>query len=278
MPAILLVDPNAAFRRMMEQLLRQAGHEVWGADDAETAGRAMRDKEFDIAVIELVLAGDMTGTEFLEWLRDFPAPGNPARVALCSLPTLAAQEAYLRAELQLDGFLLKPFKPSSFKQLMEDALASRANRTAQPVLVPPPPEPPPIGELDAGDLIPLETNPSLAHAPAPSAEQLEKSSGEGAISLEDLAPPPVTDRRAVPRHSVRLPVAVHDGKVPFRARSENMGRGGCFISTDREYPPQTRLRVRLELPVPGTGFNEVLTEVIHAVAPAGGTIGFAVRF
>ncbi len=155
MASILLVDPNAAFRRMMEQLLRQQGHEVWGAADAETAGRAMRDQQFEVAIIELVLAGDMTGTEFLEWLRDFPAPGNPARVALCSLPSFASQEDYLRTELQLDGFLLKPFKPSSFKTLVDDALKARANRPAKAEPIIPPP--PPVDELELApeDLIPL---------------------------------------------------------------------------------------------------------------------------
>lgn len=276
MASILLVDPNAAFRRMMEQLLRQQGHEVWGADDAETAGRAMRDSEFDIAIVELVLAGDMTGTEFLEWLRDFPAPGNPVRIALCSLPSFASQESYLRAELQLDGFLLKPFKPSSFKQLIDDAVAARVTRpkTKEPLL-PPPPE---IGELGAGDLIPLETNPDLANAPAPSAADFETASAEGAISLEALAPPPVSDRRAVPRYAVRLPVAVHDGKTPFKSRSENLGRGGTYVASDRHFAAGTRLRVRLELPVPGPGFNEVLGEVIHADAPGGGSRGFGLRF
>ena len=286
MAAILLVEPNSAFRRMMEQLLRQSGHEVWGAEDADTAGAHLKDREFDVVVIEMKLPGKMPGTEFLEWLRDLPPPGDPSRIALSSVSAFANQESYLRAELALDGFLMKPFKPSQFKQAIEAALQSRASRpkrdwrdTSPGVVVPPPPADEAV-ELNTADLVPLETNPGLAAAPAPSAQEFESASGDDTISLEELAsPPPFQERRALPRQPVRLPCAVHDGKHPFRARTENLAQAGTFISTDRVLEPGAKIRVRLELPVDGPGFNEIACEVVHATTPASGdSPGFGLKF
>ena len=282
MAAILLVEPNVPFRRMMEQLLRQSGHEVWGADDAETAGKHLKDREFDCVVVELKLPGTMPGTELLEWLRDMPPPGDPARVALSSVSAFANQEAYLRAELALDGFLVKPFKPSQFKVILEHALeeraarpkrdwrAEQASREADAI---------PATALQAVDLEPLDTNPGIEAKPAPSSQEFESASDADTISLEDLsveAPP--QERRAVPRYPVRLPCAVHDGKSPFRARTENLASAGTFIATEREFPAGTKLRVRLELPVQGSGFNEIVCEVVHGSSAMGTMAGFGIKF
>lgn len=279
MAAILLVEPNIAFRRMMEQLLRQAGHEVFGADDADTAGQHLKDHEFDLVIIEMKLPGTMQGTQFLEWMRDVPPPGDPARMALSSVSVLARQEAYFKAELALDGFLVKPFKPSALKQTVASALEAAASRPkrdwrdSQPglVIIPPPPE---------GEPAALDTNPGLVTAPTPSVQEFETASGDDTISLEELAsPPPFEERRSVPRFPVRLPCAVHDGKNPFRARTENLARAGAFIATDRILEAGAVVRVRLELPVPGTGFNEIVCEVVHAAAASDGTTqGAGLRF
>lgn len=278
MPAILLVEPNIPFRRMMEQLLRQAGHEVWGADDAETAGKHLKDREFDAVVVELKLPGSMPGTEFLEWLRDMPPPGDPARVALSSVSAFANQEAYLRAELALDGFLVKPFKPSQFKTIVEHALEERASRPKRDWRTESAPAIP-ASELQTSDVAPLDTNPGLAATPAPSSQEFESASDADTISLEELsADAPAQERRAVPRYAVRLPCAVHDGKNPFRARTENLASGGGFIATDRQLPAGSTVRVRLELPVQGSGFNEIVCEVVHGVSAMGTMAGFGVKF
>jgi CheY-like chemotaxis protein len=288
--SILIVDPNVPFRRMMEQLLRQNGHEAFGANDAETAGLAMRDRPFELVVVELVLPGEMSGTEFLEWLRDFPAPGNPGRVALCSLASFANQEAYLKAELALEGFVVKPFKPSDFRKAIDGAIDShkkrpKTGRAAPPAAVDPPSGKAPafvappvdgaeVATLESKDLIPLDSNPGLVNAPAPSAREFETASGDAPVRLEQLAPPPsAVERRSVPRYAVRIPMAVHDGKSPFRARSENLGRSGVFVATDKPMPLGSSLRVRLELPIAGVGFAEIVSTVIHA-----GAAGFGVAF
>jgi len=248
---------------MMEQLLRQAGHEVWGADDAETAGRAMRDREFDVAVIELVLAGDMSGTEFLEWLRDFPPPGDPARIALCSLASFASQEAYLRAELQLDAFLLKPFTPSAFRQIVEKALQARAARPRRGARAPEP-EPEAELELSSDDLIPLETNPGSPprrrRAPWSSRPRRVRTRSRSATCR--LLPPPSGARRRATRCACRSPSTTGSRRSGRAARTSRAGGG--FVSTERAYPQGTKLRVRLDLPVAGQGFNEILAEVVHA--------------
>ena len=321
MATVLLVEPNVQFRRMMEQELRKAGHEVFGADDAFIASRALRERELDLVVIEMVIPGDITAADLLVGLRDDPPPGEPARLAMTAQAHFASQEAFFRAEYQLDGFLLKPFLPAKLRVAVDEALASRERRrNAAPkmsewttpggfapppldasVLNPPPPpdpvpdrslaipEPPPpaalaapaplpevplgvaedVLELETGDLVPLETNPGLVNAPAPSASEFEAASAEQPISLEDLAPPPSSvERRAVKRFPVRIPVALHDGKAPFRARSENLGRGGIFVVTDRAFERGAKLRVRLELPVAGEGANEISVHVAHGTEVA----------
>ncbi|HVO29854.1 MAG TPA: PilZ domain-containing protein, partial [bacterium] len=123
----------------------------------------------------------------------------------------------------------------------------------------------------------LETNPGLVDAPAPSAGEFE-AAAEQSISLEDLAPPPVAEeRRAVKRFPVRIPLLVHDGKAPVRGRSENLGRGGIFVTAERPFAPGTALRIRLDLPVPGEGHNEIAVHVVHATS-SGGVNGFGLHF
>lgn len=322
---------------MMEQELRKAGHDVYGADEAITASRALRSRDFDLIVIEMVIPGDITAADLLAGLRDDPAPGEPARIAMTAQQNFAAQEAFFRAEYQLDGFLLKPFMPSKMRKAVDEALLGRESRRNTPkmnewsvpggftpppldasALVPtpsepapvlltvtslsrglaPPPPPPaalatraelpsiplaeeentPIVELETADLLPLETNPGLVHAPTPSAVEFEAASAEMAISLEDLAPPPsAVERRAMKRFPVRIPLAVHDGKAPFRGRSENVGRGGLFVVTDRAFEAGAKLRVRLELPAAGDGQNEISVVVSHA-SEIGGQKGLGLRF
>ena len=309
---------------MMEQELRKAGHDVYGADEAITASRALRSRDFDLIVIEMVIPGDITAADLLAGLRDDPAPGEPARIAMTAQQNFAAQEAFFRAEYQLEGFLLKPFMPSKLRKAVDEAMIARESRRSTPKmkewsvpggftpppldasalapspppsasvapipLTPPPPAPvalaaeaplpdvPAVAELDTGDLVPLETNPGLVHAPAPSPQEFEAASAEMAISLEDLAPPPsAVERRAMKRFPVRIPLAVHDGKAPFRGRSENVGRGGLFVVTDRAFEAGAKLRVRLELPAAGEGQNEVSVVVSHK-SEIGGQKGLGLRF
>lgn len=348
MATILLVEPNVAFRRMMEQELRKAGHEVFGADEALTAARALREREFDLVVVEMVIPGDITAADLLAGMRDDPLPGEPSRIAMTAQSTFAQNEAFFRAEYLLDGFLLKPFLPNKLRAAVDEALAARAARRSAPsigewnapggfvpppldapgpktpavgtpaaAIIPPPPPlavaaapapapapasapiaaasvsvaqaeappplphvvvPPPPPDLHTGDLAPLDTNPGIVDEPAPSPAEFEAASTEDAISLEDLAPPPVqAERRAVKRFSVRVPMALHDGKQPFRGRSENLSRGGLYVVTDRSFAAGARLRVRLELPVPGEGHNEIAVRVVHT-EKMGSMSGLGIRF
>src|SRR5207249_1442955 len=125
--------------------------------------------------------------------------------------------------------------------------------------------------------IPLETNPGLVDAPAPTQSEFVAAASD-TISLEELAPPPqAVERRAVSRFPVRVRLAVHDGKAPFRARSENLGRGGVFVVTDRPFPLTTPLRVRLELPAGGEGPSEIAVRVVH-VSKVNDMVGLGLRF
>ncbi|HVO31922.1 MAG TPA: response regulator, partial [bacterium] len=132
MATILLVEPNAPFRRMMEQELRKAGHEVFGADDARIAARALRERELDLVVIELVIPGEVTAADLLASMRDDPLPGDPARIAMAAEGNFARNEGFFRAEYLLDAFLLKPFLPSKLRATVDEALAARERRRSTP--------------------------------------------------------------------------------------------------------------------------------------------------
>jgi CheY-like chemotaxis protein len=68
MPRILVVDDDAALRRITERMLTDAGHEVTTATDGLEALRLLKESPFDLMITDLIMPG-MEGLQLLREVR-----------------------------------------------------------------------------------------------------------------------------------------------------------------------------------------------------------------
>ena len=113
---ILLVDDDAAVRRLCRIILEQAGHNVIEADSAESAQelRATCSESIDLLVTDYHMQG-LTGLQLAVSLRS----SKP------NLGVLLISGGAIREPVPMSiGFLAKPFSPSQLTQAVSKALAS----------------------------------------------------------------------------------------------------------------------------------------------------------
>ena len=103
---ILVVEDERDLLRVLTYNLKQAGFDVVGAVDGETALRAMREERFDLVLLDLMLP-DMPGTEVCRRLK-----ANPQTATIPVVMVTAKGEEVDRIvgfELGADDYVVKPF-------------------------------------------------------------------------------------------------------------------------------------------------------------------------
>jgi two-component system, OmpR family, alkaline phosphatase synthesis response regulator PhoP len=123
----LVVDDEAGIRFFLEGTLRRAGHTVTTADSGEAALALLRDRAFDLAIVDLHLGTHIDGLRVLEGIRwRWP---QMAVIILAAHGSLESAIAAIRENV--DGYLLKPVEPAAVLAAVRTALARRQER-AQP--------------------------------------------------------------------------------------------------------------------------------------------------
>lgn len=128
MPSILIVDDEANIRRMVGALLAGEGYDVLDAPDARAGLALAESQEPDLALVDLMMPGDLDGLGLLERLRqvlpDAPVIMMSGRAALT--------DAVRATRLGAFTFLEKPLTPESVLLAVGSALELRqARRTAR---------------------------------------------------------------------------------------------------------------------------------------------------
>lgn len=132
---ILVVEDVALNREVASGLLERDGHQVWLAQDGETALALCRQQAFDLLLLDVHLPG-ISGVELCRDIRHHPGPNRQVRIfALTASVQPSVVRSYLQAGMQ--GILGKPLQLASLRQ----ALAGQ---------VQPPPLQAPQGLLDQG--------------------------------------------------------------------------------------------------------------------------------
>ena len=118
MAHLLLVDDEVQLCARLVQALEVDGHVITVAHSLEAAGRALDERHFDAAVVDLRL-GDGSGLDLLRWLRDERA--RCARVLVSGHLDLATTLGALnRGEIAL--VLTKPVGPNELRRAVAEAL------------------------------------------------------------------------------------------------------------------------------------------------------------
>lgn len=116
MKKILAVDDSRTLRDMLISCLKNAGHEVYSAQDGAEALERLREHRPDIVITDLNMPV-MDGLDFIEAARQEDA-GRDVPVLL--LTTETAEELKIRARrVGATGWLTKPFDESQVLSLVE---------------------------------------------------------------------------------------------------------------------------------------------------------------
>lgn len=117
----LIVDDEEKIRFFMSDLLGKMGHTVTQAESGEAALELLKTRRFDLAILDLKLSGRVDGQRVLEAIRwQWP---DTLVIMLTAHGTLESAIESIREGV--DGYLLKPVRPSDVRQAIAEALDRR---------------------------------------------------------------------------------------------------------------------------------------------------------
>lgn len=113
---ILVVEDVALNREVASGLLQRDGHQVWLAEDGESALALCQQQAFDLLLLDVHLPG-ISGVELCREIRQRPGPNRQVRiVALTASVQPSVVRGYLQAGMQ--GILGKPLQLESLRQVL----------------------------------------------------------------------------------------------------------------------------------------------------------------
>jgi DNA-binding response OmpR family regulator len=133
----LVVDDEQNVREFISEALERVGHTTTQAKNGEEALEILRDRFFDLAVLDLNLGGKASGLRVLEAIRwRWP---ETAAIILTGQGSLESAMQAIREGV--DMYLLKPVVTADLRKAAEDAVEKRrkffqqkAEESVQPVL------------------------------------------------------------------------------------------------------------------------------------------------
>ncbi|MEN5090564.1 ATP-binding protein [Pseudomonas protegens] len=113
---ILVVEDVALNREVASGMLQRDGHQVWLAEDGETALALCQQQAFDLLLLDVHLPG-ISGVELCRDIRHRPGPNRQVRIfALTASVQPSVVRGYLQAGMQ--GILGKPLQLESLRQVL----------------------------------------------------------------------------------------------------------------------------------------------------------------
>jgi CheY-like chemotaxis protein len=110
MPTILIADDDAAIRKVLSEVLRNAGYQVLAASSGQAAVSAASRHEgkIDLLLTDIVMTG-MGGADLYAWLK-------------CERPDLRVLfiSGYMSREPLEGAFLKKPFSPTALLEKVRE--------------------------------------------------------------------------------------------------------------------------------------------------------------
>jgi two-component system, NtrC family, response regulator AtoC len=119
-PRVLLIEDDHTYRELLARRLNQKGYEALAFATGEEALQSLRDKEFDVAVVDLSLPG-MNGIEVLKRLRDDRTPIE----SIMLTGNGGVKDAVEAMKLGAYHYLEKPIKIAELKVYIDKAYEKR---------------------------------------------------------------------------------------------------------------------------------------------------------
>lgn len=128
MAKILVIEDNPANMKLASLLLRNAGHEVLCAVDAETGLTMARDGQPDLILMDIQLPG-MDGLAATALLKQDPVTADIPVIALTAMAMKADQEKSQIAGC--DAYIAKPLRYQALYAAIDALLAARTTAALQ---------------------------------------------------------------------------------------------------------------------------------------------------
>lgn len=129
--SILVVEDEPAIQELISYGLRQAGHKVFCAEDAEQAMTIVNDVLPDLVLLDWMLPG-MSGIEFAKMLRQVPRTKNIPIIMLTARTEEGDKVSGL--EVGADDYITKPFSPRELAARIKAVLRRRSPEAADDVV------------------------------------------------------------------------------------------------------------------------------------------------
>ena len=121
MSTCLVIEDEPTVRVLVSDLLEMWGHTVVGASNGGEAIERLREQQFDLVVLDLML-GAASGFDVLDEMRRLGAREDTKVIVLTARST---EWDYLLGWMRgADQYLTKPFDPGKFEQVVRETLAS----------------------------------------------------------------------------------------------------------------------------------------------------------
>jgi two-component system, OmpR family, alkaline phosphatase synthesis response regulator PhoP len=117
----LVVDDEAGIRFFITETLQRAGHVVTAASDGDEALTVLRDRQFDLVMLDLKLGGRVDGLKVLEAVR-WRWPDTTV-IILTAHGSLESAMTAIRDGV--NRYLLKPLTPKELREAVNEALEER---------------------------------------------------------------------------------------------------------------------------------------------------------
>lgn len=104
---VLVVEDSRSQSEYISVLLKSMGLGVEVVSSGEDAIKALRENSYSLAMVDVVLAGSMTGVELVDYIRTLPEPKNRIRVLAMSAYEDSSRRIKL-FNLGVDDFITKP--------------------------------------------------------------------------------------------------------------------------------------------------------------------------
>jgi CheY-like chemotaxis protein len=118
---VLLVDDDLVIRRLVRDVLEDAGYEVDEAEDAMKALVMIEQRQPDLAIMDLFMPG-MDGQEAATSWRNHPKASKVPIILMSSAPGADKRAVQMKAR----GFLAKPFDISDLVRVVANGVSSDA--------------------------------------------------------------------------------------------------------------------------------------------------------
>ena len=126
MARILYIDDQIAAQKLVESLLKTAGHQVTLANDGHDGIEKMRSVVFDLLITDAVMPGGVSGWDVVKTIRK---QFSPDKLPIILLTGRSERRDVERAiEVGVTDYVLKPVEPKSFVAKVDAALAAQAQR------------------------------------------------------------------------------------------------------------------------------------------------------